>query len=98
MSKRFLCVVLLVVIGAAIVAYGFNFGRKPRPNTNDDITGITISSLGSALIGLGVGLHSKNPKLIRMLPFVFALAYLPFAASVIWTGIVFYAIWRAAFG
>jgi len=98
MSGRLLLVVVVVATGAAIVAYGFNFGAKPRPGTNDDATGVAISSFGSALIGLGIGLRSRNPKLIATLPVAFALAYLPCVSALIWTYIILLAIGRAAPG
>jgi hypothetical protein len=88
MSERLLLVAVMVAIGAAIVVYGFNFGRKPRPGTHDDITGVVISSIGSALVGLGVGLRTRNPKLTATLPVVFALAYLPCLSAILWACIL----------
>ena len=85
-------------LGLAVVVYGFNFGRKPRPNTNDGVTGVLISSLGSALVGTGVGLLSRRPKLTASLAVAFAFLYLPVLSAALWTCIFAYSIWRAAFG
>ena len=85
--------VMTIIGGLVVVILGFDFGRKPRPGTNDDLTGLVISSAGASLIGLSTGLLLRRPKLAVGLVVLSPIIYFALLVTVVWWVIIAHAIW-----
>lgn len=85
--------VMAIIAGLVVVTFGFDFGRKPRPGTNDDVTGMYISFAGASLIGVSTGLLLRRPKLAAVLVVLSPIIYFVLLVTVIWWWIIAHAIW-----
>ena len=85
--------VVAIHVGLLVVILGFDFGRKPRPSTNDDLTGLCISSAGASLIGLSTGLLLRRPKLAVGLVVLSPIIYFALLVTIVWWVIIAHAIW-----
>jgi hypothetical protein len=90
--------VMAILVGLLVVVLGFDFGRKPRPNTNDDLTGLCISFVGASLVGLSTGLLLRRPKLAAALVFLSPVIYFVLVVAIVWGWVIGRAIWVGLFG
>ena len=96
--RRLLLAVSVLSIGVVVMIHGACLElRNPRSNAEDDLAWQVLAA-GTSLIGIGIGLIFRRPKLTASLPILFPALGFALMVTVFWVCIFGYFVWQTVFG